>query len=191
MKKLYNSILVSLLGLGLTVGSIGYDLNKKDILEGDVLVISESTDEATEPEVTIEETSHDLVATSLSEMSPLEIPNDRMLTEEEIELIALVTMGEAEGESEYGLRLVIDVILNRVERDEFPDTVEGVIYAPEQFAVMWNGRLDDCYVMEELCTLVREELLFRTNPEVLYFRTKHYFNWAEPVLHEGCHYFSK
>ena len=124
-------------------------------------------------------------------MSPLEIPKDRMLTEEEIELIALVTMGEAEGESEYGLRLVIDVILNRVESDEFPDTVEGVIYAPEQFAVIWNGRLDDCYVMEELCTLVREELLFRTNPEVLYFRTKHYFGWAEPVLHEGCHYFSK
>ena len=54
MKKLYNLILVSLLGLGLTVGSISYDLNKKDILEGDVLAISESTDEVTEPEVTIE-----------------------------------------------------------------------------------------------------------------------------------------
>ena len=36
------------------------------------------------------------------------------LTQEEIELIALVTMAEAEGECEYGQRLVIDTILNRV-----------------------------------------------------------------------------
>jgi N-acetylmuramoyl-L-alanine amidase len=39
------------------------------------------------------------------------------LTDEEINLIALVTMAEAEGESEQGKRLVISTILNRVDSE--------------------------------------------------------------------------
>ena len=50
------------------------------------------------------------------------------LSTEEIELIALVTMAEAEGEPEEGKRLVIDTILNRVDFGEFPSTVTEVIY---------------------------------------------------------------
>lgn len=50
------------------------------------------------------------------------------MTQEEIELIALVTMAEAEGECEYGQRLVIDTILNRVDDPHFPDTVHEVVY---------------------------------------------------------------
>ena len=45
------------------------------------------------------------------------------LTREEIELVAQVTMAEAEGEPEEAQRLVIDTILNRVDSDRFPDTV--------------------------------------------------------------------
>lgn len=37
------------------------------------------------------------------------------MAEEDINLIALVTMAEAEGESELGKRLVIDTILNRID----------------------------------------------------------------------------
>lgn len=43
---------------------------------------------------------------------------DYPLTQEEIDLIALVTMGEAEGETELGKRLVIDTILNRLVKEE-------------------------------------------------------------------------
>lgn len=49
-------------------------------------------------------------------------------SEDEIELLALVTVAEAEGESEYGKRLVIDTILNRVDAKSFPNTIRGVIY---------------------------------------------------------------
>ena len=45
------------------------------------------------------------------EVSPEE---DRIASEEDIELIALVTMAEAEGEPEEGKRLVIDTILNSI-----------------------------------------------------------------------------
>ena len=110
--------------------------------------------------------------------------------EEEIELIALVTMAEAEGETELGQRLVIDTILNRVDDSHFPDNVTDVIFQPNQFTSMWNGRVDRCYVKEELVELVKEELLERTNYECVFFTAGGYSNYGVPMFQECCHYFS-
>lgn len=112
------------------------------------------------------------------------------LSTEEIELIALVTMAEAEGEPEEGKRLVIDTILNRVDFGEFPSTVTEVIYQPEQFSSMWNGRIDECYVMEEICQLVEEELIYRLNNEVMFFTAGRYGKFGVPMFQVGNHYFS-
>ena len=119
-----------------------------------------------------------------------ENPPEYGLSDEEIELIALVTMAEAEGESEEGKRLVIDTILNRVDHEEFPDSVEDVVYQRNQFTSMWNGRVDRCYVDEDICNLVREELLQRTNYEVVFFMANKYGKYGKPLLVEGNHYFS-
>lgn len=114
------------------------------------------------------------------------------VSQEEIELIALVTMAEAEGESEYGKRLVIDTILNRVDSElrYFPDTITEVIYQPRQFSSMWGDRVNRCYVREDICQLVREELESRTNYDVLYFHADHYGKYGTPMFSEGNHYFS-
>ena len=114
------------------------------------------------------------------------------LTDEEIDLIALVTMAEAEGESELGKRLVIDTILNRVDSEirYFPDNVTDVIYQKNAFTSMWNGRVDRCYVMEEIRQLVIEELKSRTNSEVMYFCAGGYSKYGTPMFQEGRHYFS-
>ena len=112
------------------------------------------------------------------------------LTQEEIELIALVTMAEAEGECEYGQRLVIDTILNRVDDPHFPDTVHEVVYQKNQFSSMWNGRVDRCYVKEELVDLVKEELRNRTNYDVVFFRTERYSDYGVPMFQVEHHYFS-
>lgn len=112
------------------------------------------------------------------------------LTQEEIELIALVTMAEAEGECEYGQRLVIDTILNRVDDPHFPDTVHEVVYQKNQFSSMWNGRVDRCYVKEELVDLVKEELRNRTNYAVVFFRTERYSDYGVPMFQVEHHYFS-
>ena len=79
-------------------------------------------------------------------------PEFEGVSEKDIELIALVTMAEAEGECEKGKRLVIDTILNRVDSKHFPDTVYDVVYQKNQFTSMWNGRVDRCYVKEDICT---------------------------------------
>ena len=55
---------------------------------------------------------------------------------------------------------------------------------------MWNGRVDRCYVDEDICELVREELRSRTNYEVIYFHEGKYSKYGTPMLVEGNHYFS-
>lgn len=111
------------------------------------------------------------------------------LSREEIELIALVVMAEAEGESELGKRLVIDTILNRVDDGRFPNTVNDVIYQKNQFTSMTNGRVDRCYVKNDICELVVEEALSRTNYEVFGFTAGGYMSYGTPLLQEGGHYF--
>ena len=112
------------------------------------------------------------------------------MSQKDIDLIALVTMAEAEGESVMGKRLVIDTILNRMDGKHWPDSAHGVIYQKSQFTSMWNGRVDRCYVRDDIVELVKEELKDRTNHDVVFFRTSHYSKYGNPLFQEGNHYFS-
>lgn len=65
--------------------------------------------------------------------------------------LAKIAMAEAESEDTEGKALVMLVVLNRVWSDEFPDTIEDVIFQKGQFSPISNGRYDevepdeDCY----------------------------------------------
>lgn len=115
---------------------------------------------------------------------------EETVSEEDISLIALVTMAEAEGECEEGKRLVIDTVLNRVDSVYFPDDIEGVIYQPHQFSSMWNGRINRCEAQDDICQLVREELENRTNEDVIFFTAGHYSKYGVPMFKVEKHYFS-
>lgn len=142
-------------------------------------------------EKSVEDTYNDTSSTvSISPPEQVEEEWPYPISQEEIELIALVTMAEAEGETELGQRLVIDTILNRVDDSHFPDNVTDVIFQPNQFTSMWNGRVDRCYVKEELVELVQEELLERTNYECVFFTAGGYSDYGVPMFQECCHYFS-
>lgn len=118
------------------------------------------------------------------------ITKQQRMQDEDVELIALVTMAEAEGECEEGKRLVIDTILNRVDSEHFPDTIFEVVYQPRQFSSMWNGRAERCEVKDEICKLVMEEMDSRTNCDVVFFRADKYSAYGVPALQVGNHYFS-
>lgn len=150
----------------------------------DIPVETSSTVDISEPIVKAVE-----VAIEQTEIEEPEVV-DIGLTDEEIDLIALVTMAEAEGESELGKRLVIDTILNRIDHAGFDKTATCVIYAPGQFDSMHNGRVDRCEVRDDIRQLVIEEATNRTNSEVLFFRTMFYHDFGTPILQEGAHYFS-
>lgn len=138
-----------------------------------------------EPEPPVEEPVEEI-----PEPEPVVEP-EFVLTEDEINLIALLTMAEAEGEPEEGKRLVIDTVLNRVEGKYWPNTVEEVVYQPSQFSSMTSDRVNRVEVREDFVQLVREEIVKRTNSEVVFFRTKHYHKYGEPLFQVGNHYFSK
>lgn len=112
------------------------------------------------------------------------------MSSDDIDLVALVTMAEAECEPEEGKRLVIDTILNRKDSKNYPNDIYGVVYQPSQFSSMWDGRIDSCYVDEKYVQLVKEELKCRTNYEVIYFRMDYYSEYGTPMFNIGNHYFS-
>lgn len=58
---------------------------------------------------------------------------------EDAEMLLRIAMAEAEGEGTKGKALVMLVVLNRVWSDEFPDTVEEVIFQKNQFSVTMPG----------------------------------------------------
>lgn len=152
-----------------------------------------TTTETTIEETTAEETTTDVCESTTIESTTVEqttVKEKTVAPMDDIELLALVAVAEAEGESEYGKRLVIDTILNRVDHPKFPNTIHGVVYQKNQFTSMWNGRTKRCVVTEELRQLVREELESRTNSDVIFFQMGGYSKYGTPLFKEGCHYFS-
>ena len=121
---------------------------------------------------------------------PKEEKPEPSMSVDDMELITWMVMAEAEGESEYGKRLVIDTILNRVDSDIFPDSVHGVIYQPYQFSSIKDGRASRCYVKDAIYALVEEEVISRTDSNVIFFRTGRYSDYCSPMCKEGHHYFS-
>ena len=81
----------------------------------------------------------------------------RTFSQEEEELLLQIAMAEAEGEPTEGKAMVMMVVLNRTNSDDFPDSIGEVIFQDGQFAVMEeNGRFyttvpnEDCYRALEL-----------------------------------------
>lgn len=106
-------------------------------------------------------------------------------SDDEIDLLTRMCMSEAEGESEYGQRLVVDSVLNRIDNSEFPDSVYDVIYQPNQYTVTKRTELNI-----DIRKIVVEECQNRVNYDVIFFRTNHYSEYGTPMFCEGGHYFS-
>ena len=119
-----------------------------------------------------------------------DISNADLITMDDAVLIAKLVLAEAEGEPEMGKRLVIDTVLNRLESEDFPNTVYDVIYQPYHYDPAWDGRIDLFSELDDAFKLVVDEIHNRTNSEVLYFRTDNYHEFGTPMEKVGNHYFS-
>lgn len=72
------------------------------------------------------------------------------LTEYDIDLMAQVVYAESKGEPYEGKVAVASVILNRVLSPGFPNTIEGVIFQPNAFSCVVDGKIsvtptEECY----------------------------------------------
>lgn len=67
--------------------------------------------------------------------------DENEFSDEEIEMLQKIAIAEAQCDSPDGMAYVIKVVLNRVESEKFPNTIEEVIFQdnPVQFSTVKNG----------------------------------------------------
>lgn len=62
------------------------------------------------------------------------------ITYDEAQMLMKIAMAEAESDGIQGKAMVMAVVLNRVEDDRFPDSIEEVIFQEHQFSPIADGR---------------------------------------------------
>lgn len=107
-----------------------------------------------------------------------------------VELMARVVEAEAGNQNLLGKRMVVDVILNRVRDEEFPDTIVDVIFEKNAFTVIGNGMYEQVEISEETWTAVWMELQEVSYPELLYFCSTGFHEYGTPWKKVGDHYFN-
>lgn len=88
-----------------------------------------------------------------------------------MEMMAQLVQAEAGNQSFDVKCRIVDVLLNRLESDKFPDTVEGVIFQSGQFAVTTNGAWEKAAwnMQESDFAAVAYEIEVHENKDYLYF----------------------
>lgn len=111
------------------------------------------------------------------------------LSDKDYEVLLRIVEAEAGGEDETGKLLVANVVLNRVESEKFPDTVEEVVFQKEgncyQFSPVGNGRYESVCISDETYAAVDRALQGEDLSEgALYFVSEKY---ADPEKLEWFH----
>lgn len=110
----------------------------------------------------------------------------------ELELLAAVVEAEAGNQDMIGKRLVVDVVLNRVDSPLFPDTITEVPEQPGQFTTMWNGAVEDAgYHMQQddYDAVMMEVTGKRLDYDIYFFTAGEYNASCKPAYIHGDHYF--
>lgn len=69
--------------------------------------------------------------------------NGELFSSSEIDLLSRLVTAEARNEPYVGKVAVAEVVMNRMNSEEFPDTLEGVVYQSGQFQVVSNGTINE------------------------------------------------
>lgn len=162
---------------GFMAGALAF---RSPAAEAPAVVISEA------PEVIISDVPETTAAAEVIEVETIRI------SDTERDILARLVWSEAENQDMTGKELVACVVLNRVEQDEFPDTITEVVFEPYSFTPVWNGRYDeseeadltDCYIA------VDNVLETRTDDEIVYFCSGGFSKYGTPAYKYGDHYFS-
>ena len=112
------------------------------------------------------------------------------LSEEEFSVLARCVQAEAGNQGVYGMELVCEVILNRVDSDTFPDNIIDVIYQSGQFEVVSNGKINTAVPTEDCLLAVTNALEHRTHKTIAYFCAGEYSDYGIPAFPYKDHYFS-
>lgn len=105
-----------------------------------------------------------------------------------------VIYAESGNQGEYGMRLVADVIINRMRSGEaFADTMNGVLNAPGQFSCIKDGHAAGFkgHTKASVRRIAQEELKQVKDATIFYFRTGHFTQYGTPAYKYKDVYFSR
>lgn len=135
-------------------------------------------------------------AKEIKEVHFLKFPEEEIVEEnpepiviyDSIDMLAKCVEAEAGNQGLLGKRLVVDVILNRVDSDRFPNDIASVISQKGQFAVYPNA-MNRVMVTQETLDAIVLELERRTDHRILFFTARHYNKYCVPAYQCGDHFF--
>lgn len=81
-----------------------------------------------------------------------------VLSDNDYNTLLRIVQAESGGCDIIGKILVANVILNRVESDEFPNSIYGVVYQKHQFSPVIDGSINRCKVTDETREAVERAL---------------------------------
>lgn len=133
-----------------------------------------------------------IVTTGSSEITiPCIWTEDISITLDEFRLICTTVYCEAGNQSIETQIMVALTILNRLNSEDFPNTVREVIYQDEQYAVTEWENFEDYGWTSSVEQAVTYALEVNTYPEdMFFFRTDHYHRFGQPYMQSDELYFS-
>ncbi|KHF41654.1 cell wall hydrolase [Halalkalibacter okhensis] len=132
---------------------------------------------------------------ALEQTKEIRSDNTNDLSEKELDLLARIVRAEAQTEPFEGKVAVADVVLNRMESKQFPDTIKEVIYEPGQFEPVANGQIDKPADEESIEAVdaaltdmrdITEDSLFFYNPDIA---TNRWLDTRQTAVVIGQHVF--
>ncbi len=165
-------------------------MNDDDENEPVIEIIDEEPDVPDTPAMVIIETE-DVSIKNEGEMQPslegeiYEIEQTPAVSDEEMALLARVVMSEGCGVPYEGKRAICECVLNRVDSDEYPNTIADVINQPNQFWTGNNGEPNpECY------QAVTDSISARMFPEDMYWFQKGKPSYGFECYYDGYHHYS-
>lgn len=96
-------------------------------------------------------------------------PVETKITNDSEYLLAQIIYAEAKGEPYEGMVAVANVVLNRVESNNFPGTIKNVVYQKGQFQPVSNGSINN-HPSDEAIRAAKEAMKYRNmSKDILYF----------------------
>lgn len=148
----------------------------------------ESKTEEVQPIQSSEKCQLDYIDSTIPVIKPFYTTIANHITENERETLARLVYLKARGQSYLGQKAVVEVVLNRVLSDEFPNTIDDVIYQKNQFSpAKYIETTTPTQIQYDVVDEVLSEIYPVLNTNVLFFSTKQY----NDLLYEkiGDHYF--
>lgn len=188
-------------GIGLALGGIllagGISFNSCSI---GTLHVSAAKDSLAEYMALAENTVQEEVLTEeVNVETEILTDNHLNLDEQEYQVLLKIVEAEAGCEDEVGRMLVANVILNRVNSDQFPNTISEVVYQQvqgnAQFSPVANGTINTVTVSDATVTAVNKALAGEDESQgafffrAVYCKSKWFDSKLTRVVEHGNHIF--